>query len=96
MNLKGQDALAFEYATSIAGVSGSTASAEEVAATVTALVEAPAPSELEPNVLDSRLGRVLEEWEQRYGNPSDEEDGIAAVAQRIASDILASLGFEWV
>ena len=96
IDLKGQDALAFDYATSIAGVSGSTASAEEVAATVTALAEAPVPSELEPDDLESRLGRVLEEWEQRYDDPSDEEDGIAAVAQRIASDILASLGFEWV
>ena len=62
-----------------------------------ALAGAPLPSETDGgDGRDSRIERVLEAWEQRYGNPSDEEDGIASVAQRIASDMLAVIGFEWV
>jgi hypothetical protein len=96
LELQGQDALAFAYGTAVAGISGDTATAEEFAATVQALAETPAPAELPDDVAESSVERVLTDWEERYGDPSEEDHGIASVAQRIASDMLAAIGFEWV
>jgi hypothetical protein len=95
IELQGQDALAFEYATTVAGVSGATDSADEIAETVQALVDAPPPSDLDPDV-SANIERVLAEWEDRYGDPSDEEDGIATAAQGVASAMMSALGFEWI
>jgi hypothetical protein len=94
MDLQGQDALAFEYATAVAGVPDDTSTAEAFAATVQALAEAPSPAELaKPDV---HVERVLAKWEERYGDPSDEEGGIAAAAQSVAASLMESLGFDWV
>jgi hypothetical protein len=96
MSLEGQDGLAFEYATALAGVSGSTTSREDFAATVQALAAAPPPVEIDPNNLEGRLEEVLVEWEQRYGDPTDEEEGIAVAAQSLASSMMSAVGFEWI
>jgi hypothetical protein len=96
MELQGQDSLAFEYATALVEGAGSTDTAEEFARTIEALTAAPPPTELDPDTVDSNLERVLAQWERRYGDPSDEEDGIAASAQSLASSMLSALGFEWV
>jgi len=95
MELQGQDALAFEYATALAGVSGATGSAEDIVETVRALADAPLPSDLDAEALGA-VERVLSEWDERYGDPSDEESGIAAVAQSVASGMMSALGFEWI
>jgi hypothetical protein len=94
MDLKGEDELAFEYATAAAGVSGDVDTAESFIETVKALAEAPLPSELDgagPSVT-----KVISRWENRYGDPSDDDSGIANAAQSLASAMLDTLGFEWV
>ena len=56
--------------------------------------EAPPPSEL--GTSNRRITQVLERWEDRYGDASDEESGIANAAESLASAMLDTLGFEWV
>jgi hypothetical protein len=94
MDLKGEDELAFEYATAVAGISGEVDTAESFTETVRALAEAPLPSEIEGG--DRSIAQVLARWEGRYGDPSDDENGIANAAQSLASAMLGTLGFEWV
>jgi len=94
MDLKGQDAMAFEYAMAVAEASGSTDTNEEFATTVRALAAAPEPGELGRAKLDE-VTRVLEEWERRHGDPADEDDGIAAAARSLASSMMESIGFVW-
>jgi len=96
LNLQGQDALAFEYAAIAAGDPGGTDSAEDVAATVSALVAAPSPAESDAAAHDPRLEQILDEWDERYGDPSDEDGGIVATAEALASSIMSTLGFEWI
>jgi len=96
LSLEGQDALAFEYATEIAGVSGRTDTVKELTATLRALANAPSPEFLDPDRIGPRTEDAIERWDRRYGDPGDEEEGIAAAAQALASSILSSLGFEWV
>jgi hypothetical protein len=96
MGLEGRDALAFAYAVECAGTSGSTETAEEFLGTVEALSAAPPPTELAPGELPSRLESVLADWEEWYGDPSDEDGGIAASARSLASSMLGTIGFEWV
>ena len=91
MELQGQDALAFEYAMAAAGASGDVSSPESFVETVRALADAPSPEDF----VDAPA-HVLSDWEERYGDPSDDEDGIAVVARRIASDMLGTIGFEWI
>ena len=95
IELKGEDALAFEYATQLAGVPGATGDAEEFAETVKALAAAPDPAALDEDGL-AQVADVLSAWERRYGDPSDEERGIVQAAAGLASSLLASIGFEWV
>ncbi|MDX2116265.1 MAG: hypothetical protein SFZ24_11700, partial [Planctomycetota bacterium] len=95
IDLKGEDALAFEYATRLADVPGATGDAEELAETVKALAAAPDPANLDEDAL-AQVAEVLAAWERRYGDPSDEERGIAQAAAELASSLLASIGFEWV
>jgi hypothetical protein len=94
MDLKGEDELAFEYATALAGIPGDVDTPEAFTQTVKALAEAPRPSELESS--DRRIAQVLARWEDRYGDASDEESGIATAAQSLAAAMLETLGFEWV
>lgn len=96
MELQGQDGLAFDYATAAAGVSGSTGSATEIAETVQALAGAPPPAALDAEALEPGVERTLTAWEDRYGDPLDDEEGIAAAAQGLASAIMTTLGFEWI
>jgi hypothetical protein len=97
MEFQGESSLAFEYATTVAGIAGDTSSTEEFAATVGALAGAPPLSELAPEALESTaLQRILDEWERRYGDLDDESTGIAAAAQTIASDMMSAIGFEWI
>jgi hypothetical protein len=96
MSLGKQDELAFLYATAVAGVSGSTDTAEHFARTVRALAEAPSPSGLRGADLRRGLRETIAEWEERYGDPDDEDDGIAAAAQQLGSSMMTVLGFEWV
>lgn len=94
MDLKGEDELAFEYAMAAAGASGEVDTPESFAQTVRALAEAPLPSEVDGD--DRRITKVLARWEERNGDPSDEDSGIANAAQSLASAMLDTLGFEWV
>jgi hypothetical protein len=94
MDLKGEDELAFEYATTVAGVSGEVDTAESFIETVKALADAPVPSELD--AAEPSVTKVLARWEDRYGDPSDDDSGIASAAQSLASAMLDTLGFEWV
>lgn len=93
MELKGQDALAFNYATIVADVSGDTYSPAAFATTVQALANAPSPTDLESQ--SGQVGRILAEWEEHYGDPSDEDDGIANAAMNLASSMMENLGFDW-
>jgi hypothetical protein len=97
MNLEGRDALAFEYATNVAGVSGDVSSPDSFVETIKALAEAPHPEDLD-DPTDSRIEEILGQWEARYGDADDEEEeeGIADAAGRIASDMLGAIGFQWV
>jgi len=95
MELKGRDALAFDYAMAAAGLTGSTDTPEELAAVARALAGAPEPQELTGEA-EEVLAGVLEEWSRRHGDPSDEEDGVAATARSLASSIMSSIGFEWI
>jgi hypothetical protein len=94
MDLKGEDELAFEYATAVAEIPGDVDSPEAFTQTVKALAEAPLPSELGSG--DRRVSQVLARWEKRFGDPSDEENGIANAAESLAAAMLETLGFEWV
>jgi hypothetical protein len=94
MDLKGEDELAFEYATAVAEIPGDVDSPEAFIQTVKALAEVPLPSELESG--DRRVSQVLARWEKRFGDPSDEESGIANAAESLAAAMLETLGFEWV
>jgi len=51
-------------------------------------------SELGRAKLDE-VTRVLEEWEERHGDPADEDDGIAPAARSLASSMMESIGFVW-
>lgn len=94
MDLKGQDALAFEYAMLVAGTSGDTGSAETVAETLQALAAAPRPGDLEEVPQDA--AESVKRWADRYGDPDDDEEGIAASAASVASSMVSVIGFEWV
>ena len=94
MDLKGEDELAFEYATAVAEIPGDVDSPEAFTQTVKALAGAPPPSELKTS--NRRITQVLGRWEDRYGDASDEESGIANAAESLASAMLDTLGFEWV
>ncbi len=94
MDLKGEDELAFEYAISVAGVSGDVDTAESFIETVKALSETPLPSELDG--AEANVAKVLARWEDRYGDPNDDDSGIVNAAQSLASAMLDNLGFEWV
>jgi hypothetical protein len=94
MELKGEDELAFEYAMTVAGLPGEVDTPKSFTATVRALADAPLPAELENP--DREIERILSKWEDRYGDPSDEDSGICNAAQSLASSMLDSLGFEWV
>ena len=95
MELKGSDALAFEYAITAAEVSGETDTREDFAATVQALVAAPDPRDLQSETMPPELTLVLTEWERRHGDPSDGDEGIASVAHSVASSMMESIGFIW-
>jgi len=94
MDLKGEDELSFEYAMAAAGASGEVDTPESFTQTVHALAEAPLPSEVDGG--DRQMARVLARWEERIGDPSDEDSGIVNAAQSLASAMLDTLGFEWV
>jgi hypothetical protein len=95
MKLVGEDELAFAYATTLADVSGQVDTAEDLEATIRALAEAPPPAEL-PAAKLHKVRHTLSEWEDHYGDPNDEESGIANAAQSLAASMLETLGFEWV
>lgn len=101
MNLQGKDSLAFSYALEVAGIGHPNMdSGEGMHAVLTALSQCPAPDEL-PHTMDdseiedphSRLNRILDSWENRYGHSGD---SIIDAAQSIASGILDALGWEWI
>lgn len=95
MSLQGADALAFEYSTELAGVSGATDTPREFAETVQALLTAPLPEELDRDELEPSVERVIAEWERRYGDLADEERGITETAAAIASSMMETIGFTW-
>jgi hypothetical protein len=95
IELKGADALAFEYAVTAAGASGATDTAEAFALTVRALADAPSPDELDPDAREG-LESILVEWQRRYGDARDEDDGIAAAGRELASSFMTAIGFEWI
>jgi hypothetical protein len=95
MELGRRDALAFEYAIALAGTTGDTGDADSFADTVRALVSAPSAEQLDPSTTDSRVEALIENWRCRYGDPSDDENGIAAAAQELASSLMSAIGFDW-
>lgn len=96
MDLKGSDDLAFQYATTVAGVSGRTDTPEAFADTIRALAEAPRPADLDGGDRSREVERLVEAWDDRYGDPDDEDGGIAEAARSVASSMLQVIGFEWV
>lgn len=95
MEPRGEDELAFSYAVELAGLTGAMDDADELLAVVHALAEAPSPREL-PEDADDAVRQLVERWEQRYGDPDDEDTGITNAARSLASSIMESLGFEWI
>jgi hypothetical protein len=96
MELKGADDVAFQYAMTVAGVPGSTDTPEGFADTIRALAEAPRPGDLADGARTREVDRIVAAWDERYGDPDDEESGIAETARSVASSMLQVLGFEWV
>jgi hypothetical protein len=101
MNLQGADYLAFAYALEAAGIGNPDMnSGEGMHAVLMALANAPSPDELPETVDDeeienphSHLNKVINSWDVRYGRSGD---AIEDHAERLASDILDVLGWEWV
>lgn len=101
MDLQGGDYLAFAYALEVAGVGNPDMnSGVGMHQVLTALSNAPSPEELPDTVDDeeienphSYLNKTLNSWHVRYGRS---QENIEDRAQRLASDILGMLGWEWI
>jgi hypothetical protein len=99
MDLKGADSLAFEFAMMVADAGyPNMSTGEGMHKVLTALTNCPEPDALPDSVdqeelddPDSRLNRLLDAWDARYGNES-----IAQTAESLASGIMDVLGWEWV
>jgi hypothetical protein len=94
LDLKGADALAFKYAIAVAGIDGSVDTTDLFLETVKALAESLPPTELVDR--DPSIEELIGRWAELYGDPSDDDSGIASTAQSLASAMLETLGFEWV
>jgi len=99
MDLKGADSLAFDFALMVADVGyPNMDTGEGMHKVLTALANCPEPDALSDTVdqeeLDdphSRLNRLLDAWNARYGKES-----IAQTAESLASGIMDVLGWEWI
>lgn len=92
MNLQGVDSLAWEYAMTLSPnvMAGGTDSAEQLHASLEALVNAPDPDDLSDEQYEE-VERVLDQWYGRYG-----DDRIEEAAWNLASSMMEVLGVEWI
>lgn len=92
MNLSGVDSLAWEYAMTLSPnlMAGGTDTAEQLHASLEALVNAPDPDELSDEQYEE-VEHVLDQWYRRYGN-----DRIEEAAWNLASSMMEVLGVEWI
>lgn len=101
MDLQGADGLAFDYAMEVTQVGyPNIQTGEGLHKVLMALMQAPSPEEIassmSPEELDdphSQLNRIINSWEARYGRSGHKID---EHARNLVSNILESLGWEWV
>jgi hypothetical protein len=101
MDLQGADSLAFDYAMEVTQVGyPNIQTGKGLHKILMALMQVPSPDEIassmSPEELDdphSQLNRIIKSWDVRYGRSGHK---IEEHARDLVSNILQSLGWEWV